>query len=177
MILMQEKDDRFYIKESTIPDGGMGLFAKVPIKKGSTLPIKGVQVQVDSAAGQCTEYARNYKFAACDKKKDRCIVPLGFAALVNHANDAKSKSVEIRALYHSPASDNFTGKMAYYFLRDVEADEEILGDYGAFWGGVFNWAIKEKSETKSAGTEEDWKTFLSHGLYNLGELIEEITKE
>ena len=173
MILMQEKDDRFYIKESTIPDAGMGLFAKVSIKAGSILPIKGVQVQAGSAADQCTAYAKDYKFAACDRKTNRYIVPLGYAAIVNHANHPRDKNVEIRASNHS--ADTFVGKMAYYFLRDVEPDEEILGDYGEFWAGVFNWAQEHKVKEKV--TEEDWQTFLSYNLYSLGDLIDEITKE
>ena len=42
MILMQEKDDRFYVKESTVPDAGMGLFAQAPIKAGEVLPIRWI---------------------------------------------------------------------------------------------------------------------------------------
>lgn len=174
MILMQEKDDRFYIKESTIPDAGMGLFAKVPIKAGSTLPIRGVQVQAGSAADQCTAYARDYKFAACDRKVNRYIVPLGYAGIVNHANCPGNKNVEIRASYIHQ-TDDFTGKMVYYFLKDVEPDEEILGDYGEFWAGVFDWTQQHRPKEKVS--EEDWQTFLSHNLYSLGELIDEIMKE
>ncbi len=174
MILMEEKDDRFYIKESTIPNAGMGLFAKVPIKAGSILPIRGIQVQSGSMVDQCTAYARDYKFAACDRKTNRYIVPLGFAGMINHADHPRDKNVEIRAsATHS--ADIFTGKMIYYFLKDVEPDEEILGDYGEFWAGVFNWAQQHRPKIKV--TEEDWQTFLSYNLYSLGELIDEITKE
>jgi hypothetical protein len=171
---MEEKDDRFYIKESTIPGAGMGLFAKVPIKAQSVLPIRGVQVKVGSDIDKCTAYARAYKFSACDRKTDRHIVPLGYAALINHANRPQERNVEIVAST-THTSDNFTGKMVYRFIRDVEPDEEILGDYGCFWTGIFNWAAQV--QPKAQDTEDDWQTFLTHDLYKLGELIAEITKE
>ena len=175
MILMQEKDDRFYIKESTIPNSGMGLFAKTSIKAGSVLPIRGIQVQIGSDIEICTSYAKDYKFAACDRKTDRHIVPLGYAAMINHASGYYVNNVEIRASQHTQQSDNFTGKMVYYFLKDVKKDEEILGHYGTFWSSVFDWKVKSEGKTQVA--EDDWQTFLSYGLYNLDSLMDEITRE
>ena len=43
MIVVEETDNRFYLKASTIKDAGMGVFAKEPLKKGDYLEIIGAR--------------------------------------------------------------------------------------------------------------------------------------
>ncbi len=92
MMLVEEKDKRFYIKKSNIKDAGMGVFASEDIKKGSYLEIIGVMVNVDSVADQCTNFAKDYKFAAqYEDKYTRHIIPMGYAAIINHATEEKNQ--------------------------------------------------------------------------------------
>ena len=59
--------------------------------------------------------------------------------------------------------------MVYYFIRDVEKDEEILGNYGEVVQSKIDWV-----EENVGFDHEEWKTFLSHDLYNLGVLSKQM---
>ncbi len=171
-MLIEETDDRFYLKESTVPNAGMGVFSKEDIEKGEFLEIIGVQVKMNSIADQCTQYANKYKFAATGKlikeqkkiEHDRLVMPVGFGGMVNHAPSAELQNAEI--WYRQGAKRNSAaGQAVYRFIRNIKKDEEILGNYGEEWQGVMDW-VGEKAEE----VENDWETFLSHNLYSLGEL-------
>lgn len=165
MITIEETDDRFYISESTLPDAGRGLFAKVPIKKGDHLEIIGVQVKAGSIANACTEFGNKYKFAANAKKKE-IVIPMGYGGIVNHAPEKASQNVAITYIENRKPKNPAAGNVVYSFLRDVETDEEILGNYGDDWSRVLSWA-GEMNEKKKELPEEQWETFLSFALYNL----------
>lgn len=177
MIVFEEDDDRFYIAQSTVNLAGNGLFAKKPIKKNDWLEITGVLVHRESVADQCTYYANAYKFAADVKRNgdkinigEFLIVPLGFAGIVNHAKDKRQQNVEIRYL-----DDKYTkkslhaDKAVYWFIKDVDAGEEVLGHYGDGWEKVFNWVHETHDSAKA--DMKDWEKFLQYNLYNLGDLI------
>lgn len=171
MILFEEKDDRFYIKKSTIENAGLGLFAKTKIKKHSYLEISGILVKRESIADQCTNYANSYKFAAKVTREgelinigEYLIVPMGYAGIVNHSSE---NNVEIKYLRDYIKRNQHSGEAVYWFIKDVEPDEEILGNYGDAWNGLLDWVNKTKSEE----THENWKEFLNLDLYNLGSLI------
>ena len=135
-MIFEETDDRFYIATSNIPNAGRGLFAARQIKQGEVLFVSGVLVERGSEADKTTYFLDTYKFAADPKVKDNeidygkyVICPLGYAALVNHST---TNNVEIRY-----SGDEFlhekslhTTKVVYFFVRDVEQNEEILGNYG-----------------------------------------------
>lgn len=157
MILVEEKDNRFYIKQSGIQNAGLGVFAKEEIKKDSFLEIIGVMVNINSTADNCTNYAKDYKFAAnFADKYDRHIVPMGFGGMVNHTEDKNLQNVELRYLKHS-SSNSAAGSAVYYFIKDVKKDEEILGNYGQ----LFESKINE---------DKYWQMFLDLELYNLKQL-------
>lgn len=175
-MLIEETDDRFYLKESTILNAGMGVFAKEDIVKGEFLEIIGVQVKINSIADKCTHYANKYKFAATGKlvkeqKKveyNRLVVPMGFGAIINHSPSSELQNAEIwyrQGTKRNPAA----GQAVYRFIRDIKKDEEILGNYGEMWQGVIDWAGDKANEVK-----DDWETFLSYDLYSLGELSSEM---
>lgn len=182
MILVQETDERFYLAKSTVPNAGTGVFSKVPLQKGDWLEIIGAQVEVGSLADKCTTYAKNYKFAATGSIKKgkkvidhtRLIVPMGFGGMVNHAPSREIQNAEIGYL-QKPTRNSAAGKAVYYFLRNIAKDEEILGNYGEDWGGVFDWA--SDCATFSNDIETEWERFLDHDLYNLGKLKSQLVKE
>ena len=154
MILVEEKDKRFYLEKSKIEDAGIGVFASENINAGSVLEIIGVMVKIGSISDQCSQFASNYKFAAdFSDKYDRHIVPLGFGGMVNHTNDKNQQNVELRYIKRS-TNNEASGSAVYYFIKDVKKGEEILGNYGKKW----NNKIEEKN---------DWQMFLDLELYNL----------
>lgn len=165
MFLIQEKDDRFYIAESTQPGAGRGLFAARDIKKGEDLEVVGVAVEMGSPADVCTSYADAYKFAAdYSDSYTRHIIPMGYAGMVNHANEEKDRNVDIKYV-----KKRGVVVCVYQFLRDVRKDEEVLGDYGDGWRGLSDWSKKRLGSTD--GSEEaEWSSFLELGLYNLNKL-------
>jgi SET domain-containing protein len=157
MILVEEKDKRFYLGESTIKDAGLGVFASEDIKKDDYLEIIGVMVDIDSTTDKCTDYARFYKFAAnFPGKFDRHIIPMGFGAIINHTDDPKVQNVELRYIRHS-SSNPSAGSAVYSFTKDVKKGEEILGNYGPDY-------------QKRLDDEKYWRMFLDLELYNLGKL-------
>lgn len=177
MMIFEEDDARFYIAPSTVDLAGNGLFAKRAIKKNEWLEITGVLVQRESVADKCTAYANSYKFASNVKRVGEkidigefLIVPLGFAGIVNHAKERSQQNVEIRYLDEKYTKKSIhADKAVYWFIRDVSAGEEILGNYGDGWDKVFNW-MHETHEAKKADVK-DWEKFLEYDLYNLGDLI------
>lgn len=165
MIFLEEKDDRFYIAGSTQPGAGRGLFAAKNIKEGEDLEVIGVAVERGSAADICTSYADAYKFAAdYSDSYTRHIIPMGYAGIVNHANEEKDRNVEIKYV-----PKNGRTVCVYRFLRDVGEGEEILGDYGDAWRGLAEWSRRVNGSADSS-EEEAWRSFLLLGLYNLDRL-------
>jgi len=159
----KENDDRFYIDDSTIKHAGKGLFAKKKIIKGERLMISGALVERGTCTDTCTTYANCYKFGA-SIENDECgkyvIVPLGFAALVNHAEVVEKQNVEIKYF------GNY--EIAYVFMQDVEANQEILGNYGESWNSMIQWSHKQLENIKVE--KKTWEKFLDLNLYDLGEL-------
>jgi uncharacterized protein len=112
---MTENDRRFYLKPSTAPGGGLGCFARVPLREGDCLEVMGVRVAPGSAADQCTAYADRHKFCHAG----RLIIPLGYAGMVNHSASPNLVRWE---------SD---GKLFLRALRDVATDEELFHTYNS----------------------------------------------
>lgn len=175
MFIFEEEDDRFYMKESTLKNAGKGLFAARKIKEGEFLPVTGILVRRGGIADQCTYYLTSYKFASSAKKNgnsivlgDYSIIPLGYAGIVNH--DEKLQNVEIRYCGDDyPQKSPHAGKAVYWFIRDVEKDEEIFGNYGHAWNNI----LHKVNEIKDAVDYEkkDWEKFLEYDLYGLNDLV------
>jgi len=179
MMLVEETDTRFYIKESTIPNAGSGLFAKEPLKKDDFLEVIGIQVPKNGESDKCTHYAGNYKFAAQQKPGfDRLVIPLGYAGMINHTDDKSKQNVEMTNINHS-VRNSAGSSLVYQFMRDIEKDEELLGSYGAEWAHILDWAAKNSKtdDQKAQLVKTDWETLLSYDLYNLNDLVRRINKE
>jgi len=170
MIVVNETDPRFYIKDSSIEGAGSGVFAQKKIQKGNYLEIIGVMVKSDSTAHTCTQYANKYKFSSNEEITHQ-IIPMGFAAIINHAIDQKEQNVEIEfikdSLYKNYKKKNpAAGSILYRVIKDINKDEEVIGYYGDPWNKILRWTDKYKEEDK--GSIDSWETFISHDLYNLG---------
>lgn len=156
-MLIEEKDNRFYIDKSDINNAGFGVFASQDISEGDYLEIIGVMVNVNSVADRCTKFANKYKFAAnFSDKYSRHIIPMGFGAIVNHTNDKNLQNVELRYIKHN--SKNISaGSAVYYFIKDIKKGQEVLGNYGEEFDKII--------------TEENyWEMFLDLELYNFKKL-------
>jgi SET domain-containing protein len=157
MILIEENDDRFYAGLSTIEGAGYGLFAAQPLEEGDCLEIIGVQVKINSIVDKCTHYAFQYKFAATNKEPDRCIVPMGYAALINHSDTPNAEICAVKG----PKKNTNSGQMVYRMIRNIAKDEEIVACYSEDWSQAFKMMEKP---------DEDWESFVDFGLYNLSEI-------
>jgi len=166
MMYVQETDLRYYIDRSTIPEAGLGCFAKEDLKAGDWLEVIGVRV--DGLSEKCSRYADRYKFLAPDKKS--VIVPLGFAGLVNHTQDRNKQNVEIRCMDKGFAKrSQHATQIVYYFLRDIAAGEELLGHYGDEYSEFLGQFIKDTQTVED--NDEEWAKFMSYDLYNLKALL------
>lgn len=168
MILIEETDPRFRYDESTLPNAGFGCFAKQLIKKGDWLEVMGVMVRQGSVTDLCTHYARRYKFAGT--KADAKIVPMGWAALVNHTNDKTLQNCEIRHIRGLKKRSEHSSEIVYYFLRDVQPGEEVIGNYGDQIGGEVQQTLENVGYAEA--NKADWDLFLSYDLYDLKRLCD-----
>ena len=57
---MMETDQRFYVRRSTIPEAGEGLFAAVSLVQGDRLRVVGVLIAANSVSDRCTRHADPY---------------------------------------------------------------------------------------------------------------------
>src|SRR5437899_12818876 len=78
---LDETDDRFELRASTIPGAGLGVFARVDLPAQAMLEVIGVLVRRESVADRCTHFADRHKF----RVGDRLLIPAGFGGLVNHS--------------------------------------------------------------------------------------------
>jgi hypothetical protein len=78
---VEETDDRFELRPSTVPGAGLGVFARIDLPMGSTLEVIGVRVKRERLSDFCTHFADHHKF----RVGDQLLIPLGFGGLVNHA--------------------------------------------------------------------------------------------
>lgn len=108
-----EADDRFVIGRSTVPGAGLGVFAVTALPTGATLDVIGVKVPADSHQDQCTHFADHHKF----RVGDMVLIPLGFAALVNHSTTPNMERVA------KP------GGVALRAIREITAGEELFFQY------------------------------------------------
>ena len=113
--MVDEHDTRFYVGPSTIAGAGNGLFARVPLRSGDRLAVVGVTVCADSVADRCTQYADEYKY----RVGDTLVIPLGYAAMVNHSTLPNTTKV------------HENGELYLEALRDIHADEELSFAYDA----------------------------------------------
>jgi len=86
---VDEADDRFELRLSTIPGAGLGVFARVDLPAGAMLEVIGVLIGRESVSDRCTHFADHHKFRIGDK----LLIPAGFGGLVNHSRTPNLEKV------------------------------------------------------------------------------------
>lgn len=139
-------------------------------------------VQRHAVADGCTAFANNYKFGTKDEEGNIWhIIPLGWAGMINNANSKEQQNCEIRNVRAKVPNKkikslkgilSYSGEAVYYFLRDIDKDEELLGSYGQEWRQHKKWV--EQYNRIYDDSMKDWHQFMSYGLYNIPYLSERI---
>lgn len=160
--LVVEPDQNYYVSESTIPNSGYGLFAKVPLKAGTRLIYQGVLVEKNSTTDLCTKYARDYKINLNDQF---CFIPMGFAAMANHTKDGPNAKLAMTE-----------SSLALEMLRDIEKDEEILFCYGDSIDLKFDLISKGTAFAVVRVNEDESKILVKRVYLSLSRAIEEALK-
>jgi hypothetical protein len=120
--LIDETDDRFEVRPSTVRGAGNGIFARIALPAGAIFEVIGVVVRRGSIADVCTHFADHHKF----RIGDNLLIPVGFGGLVNHApmpnleKVIEGNRVFLRALRAIAAGEEL-------FFRYPEAALERLG--------------------------------------------------
>ena len=115
-MILDERDERFYVGPSTIRGAGRGLFARVPLPAGTRLEAIGVLVRSGSASDRYTSFADEYKF----RVGNDLLIACGAAAMANHSSQPNlAKVVDGEALFLE-------------LLRDVDAGEELCLAYSDY---------------------------------------------
>lgn len=173
MIFIEENDNRYSIKESSIPNAGWGCFANVLLKKGDWLEVIGVYVKTDGLADKCTHYAKRYKFAGSPKMNAK-IVPMGFGGMVNHSDDPNLQNCRLEYAAGLNKRSEHAGQVIYRFTRDILPNEELIGNYGP------NIAQEIKTFNNNVDFVDDNKKeierFLKFNLYGTDELIKNLSR-
>lgn len=86
---LDDADDRFELRPSTVPAAGLGVFARAALPAGATLEVVGVFVRRESVSDRCTHFADHHKF----RVGDRLLIPVGYGGLVNHSRDPNLEKV------------------------------------------------------------------------------------
>lgn len=168
MNFIEEEDNRFFIKESTIPNAGLGCFAKEDLKKGDWLEVIGAYVKKGSAADVCTSYAKRYKFAG-SPTLDAKIVPFGYAGMVNHSDDPTLRNCELIFDKKRLKRSQHAGQVFYLFIKDIAAGEELIGNYGPDVGSEIDKISQYANYVTSQ--KDEIEEFLSYNLYSLKNLF------
>ena len=166
MIIIDETDTRFYIEKSTIPDAGLGLFAKEFIKKGDWLEVIGVMVKNNSISDRCTYYAHHYKFLGA--KLDAKIVPMGYAGIINHTSNKQKQNMQLTHIRGLSKRSQHSSEIVYQALRDIMPGEELLGNYGDKMAASIDKLFAVKNEQNIS----EWERFLAFNLYDLPRILE-----
>lgn len=160
-------EKQLYVKKSTIPDSGKGLFTKKFIPKGTrVVEYKGKVTawkdvkDEDGKNGYIFYVNRNHVINALPTTK----------ALARYANDANGL-VRIKGINNN-ADYETDGLKAYIVTkRDVPAFAEIFVDYGKDYWKVIRenmklWAKEAKEEAKAAKSKKTGKGKSSKRLNN-----------
>lgn len=110
---LDEADDRFELKPSTVPGAGLGVFARIELPAGAILEVIGVLVRRESVSDRCTHFADCHKFRVGEK----LLIPVGYGGLVNHSAEPNlEKRIEGERVFLRA-------------LRPVAAGEELFFRY------------------------------------------------
>ena len=111
--------DKLYIAQSTIPNSGRGVFAKVAIKKGDTIERCPVIEIPEHDAEMVNQSILSSYIYYLGKTKEQLFLTLGFGSLYNHTYEPNAK--------YKP---NYKEQLIEFIaLRDIQSQEEITVNY------------------------------------------------
>lgn len=142
-------EKHLYVKKSSLPGAGRGLYTKVPIKKGTRiveykgeiLTWKEVEKMPDYRNGYVFYFNLKYVIDAWKTKK----------SVAHFANDAMG-IIRVPGVKNNSEYDT-EGKRCYIVAtRDIPARSEILVSYGAeYWRAIRSNIREEQKKQEKAG--------------------------
>lgn len=151
-------DKHLYVKKSTLPGAGKGLFTKVFIPKGTRITEYKGQVVTWKEVEKMADYRNGYVFYFSQKY---CIDGWKTKKGVAHfANDAKG-ILRVPGIKNN--SDYITEKRRCFIeaAKDIPARSEILVDYGREYWDAIRYNVRLEPGTKN-GNKTDLKGKLPH---------------
>lgn len=147
-------DKHLYIKKSTIPGAGRGLFTKVAIPKGTRITEYKGELVTWKEVEKMADYRNGYVFYFSQK---HCIDAWKTKKGVAHyANDAKG-IVRVPGVRNN--SDYVTEKRRCYIeaVKDIPARSEILVEYGKeYWDAIrYNVRLEQSAKKRKGKTISD----------------------
>jgi uncharacterized protein len=152
-------DKNLFVKKSTIPGAGKGLFTKVMIPKGTriteykgeVLTWKEVEQMADDRNGYVFYFNSKYCIDAWKTKK----------GVAHYANDARGIT-RVDGLKNN--CEYVTEKKRCYIeaTKDIPAGSEIFVGYGAEYWQVIRYNIRLEQKNKEKAGKKSAKTELPH---------------
>lgn len=139
-ITMALLDKHLYVKKSTLPGAGKGLFTKVLIPKGTriteykgeVMTWKDVEKMADYRNGYVFYFTKNYVIDAWKTKK----------GLAHFINDAKGLT-RVEGIKNNTEYDTEKKRCFVVATRDLPKGSEILVAYGAEYWQAIRYNIKQ----------------------------------
>ena len=143
MALLEKK---LFVKKSTLPGAGKGLFTKVPIPKGTrvieykgeVLTWKEVEKMADDRNGYVFYFTSKYCIDAWKTKK----------SIAHFANDAKGLT-RVEGIKNNSEYVTEKKRCLIETIKDIPADGEILVGYGAEYWQVIRYNVKLEQENRA----------------------------
>ena len=152
-------EKQLYIKKSTLPDSGKGLFTKKFIKKGTRIVEYKGEIMTWKEVQKLADDRNGYVFYVSSK---HCIDAFNYKkALGRYANDAKGlsriKGIKTNAEYVVDKKKCFIEA-----LKDIPAKSEIFVEYGADYWKVVRDNLKIDQEWEKKNNKKGKKAKLPH---------------
>lgn len=154
-------EKHLYIKPSTLPGAGKGLFTKVPIKKGrkiveykgEIMTWKEVEKMADDRNGYVFYFNKKYVIDAWKTKK----------SVAHFANDALG-IVRIKGMRNNAEYETEGKRCFIVATEDIPAKAEILVDYGKEYWQAIRYNIRSDKRAKEKAGKSGKKVTLPHHL-------------
>jgi SET domain-containing protein len=152
-------DKHLYVKKSTLPNAGKGLFTKVFIPKGTkiteykgeVLTWKEVEKMADYRNGYVFYFTKNYVIDAWKTKK----------GVAHYANDAKGLT-RVEGIKNNAEYDTEKKRCYIIATKDIPAGSEILVGYGAEYWQVIRYNIRQDEKNKVKASKNGANVELPH---------------
>jgi len=94
---------------------------------------------------------------------------MGFGGMVNHSSDPDKQNAALEYCPGSGKINENAGQVIYRITKDVEAGQEIIGNYGDQIGPEVERQAWLAAQLKSE--KEEWEAFLEKNPYGLKDFI------